>query len=269
MKSNTLLYVGLGVGAYLLLSGGASNPLTSLVSTILPSGTAAAPVAGSAATSIPGVVILGGTYVLAGAPAPPLSYPTGLWQQVKNGYYTQYEYPAHVAANPNISISAYQLTDAQAQQYLNNYTDVNGWANNSPANSQGVKFTSPLNAARWHWNTYQPGEQRTFLPMMPVFTGTFQNVEVAAGINPATGKSVTAAKSSSTIQTVATIGLDGLKIAGGIVALLGPNDVELTPYEVTVLATAGAVIKQILPFYNSKLSQAIDARFDGLIKQYS
>lgn len=267
MKNNTLLYVGLGVGAYLLLSG-SSNPLSSLLSTVTTPG--AAPAAGTAATatSIPGVVVLGGTYVLSGAPAPPLSYPTGLWGTVKNGYYTQYEYPAHVAVNPNISVSAYQMTDAEANQYLNNYLDIKQWAN-----TPGIKdnkdhtFTSPLAAARWHWNTYQPGEQRTFLPMMPTFTGTFVAVEQATGVgvNPSTS-------GSSTINTIATIGLDALKIAGGVIAILGPNDEKLTPNDVYLLATSGAVIKQILPYYyknNAKLAMSIDAKFDGLIKQYA
>lgn len=264
MKNNTLLYVGLGVGAYLLLTGG-TNPLA----TILPTATSSVPGVTPTPTGNPQVVQLGGTYVLAGSPAPPLSYPTGLWGTVKNGYYTQYEYPAHQLVNPNISVSSYQMTDAEAQQYLNNYLDLKQWAN-----TPGIKdnkdhtFASPLAAARWHWNTYQPGEQRTFLPMMPTFTGTFVAVQQATGVtvNPTTG-------GSSTINTVATIGLDALKIAGGVIALLGPNDPQLTPNDVYLLATSGAVIKQILPYYNNKnnakMALAINDRFDGLLKQYA
>lgn len=258
MKSNTLLYVGLGLGGYLLLTGGLSS-LTS----IIPGTTAATtPGAGAVSAGVPNVVQLGGTYVLSGSPAPPSSFPTGLWQTVKNGYYTQYEYPAHLLVNPNVGQSSYTLTDAEATQYLNNYLDVKQFAQSATS----VKaYGSALAAAKYHWHTYQPGEQRTFLPMMPTFTGTFSSVQIAAGINP----NAPAQSSSGGSSWVGT----ALSIAGSVIALLGPNDAQLNKGEVMVLATSGAVLKQILPYYyntdQSKLALAIDARFDGLLKQYS
>lgn len=254
-KNNTILIVGAAAAALFVLPklmGGSSSSI------IAPTGTTSVIPQSGTPTGVPGVVQAYGTYVLQGAPAPPSQWPAGSWPIINKSYYLQYEYPAHQKINPNILNSGYVLTDAEAQQYLNNYSDINQWALSTASNGGTHQWGSPLAAAKKHWQTFQPAEQRTFLPLIPPFTGVWVPPVQSANTSTSSG-------GSSWVSTALTIGTS-------IIALLGPDDPKFTDHDLEIIATGGFVVQQVAQCYMNvkpKMASAIEAKLDSIIKQYA
>lgn len=250
-KNKTLLYAGIGVGAYLLLTSNSSNPLSS----ILPTQSTTSIPANTTQTTTAGVIAAYGTYLLQGAPAPPAAFPPGQWQQIDRTYFFTWELPAHIKVNPNVGVQSYTLTDTEAAQLMANFSDIATWANGD--GKTALKVSSPYDACRYWWHTYGVSDRRTFLPMTPKFLGAY--VPVVQPAKPATSGS------GSWVSTA-------LGIAGSVVALLGPNDPPLNAMDQQLLFTSAAVINEILPFYyktNKKLAVPINDRLQSLLKQYA
>lgn len=232
-KNNTVLYVGLGVaglaGIYLLTRPsvpGSSNPL---------------------ATLIPGSM--------------PTTY--GVNSGIKGGngsFYTTSNYQTLLAANPNLGNPNYQMTTAEANQYIANYSDLQQafpqWI--AAGNTyKGIKLTTNQQCAQAHWNNTGCAEQRIFLPLQPPSTASY--------IPPPTNPSTKPSGGSNWLGSA-------LQIAGTVAALLGPvQDPQLTDAEAQVLVTGSAVIKNILPFYlqvDKNLVDSISNKVDSLVSQY-
>src|SRR5579862_9280055 len=137
-KDNTFLYIGgAAVLGYLFLSGSST----------------AAPIVSTAAANLPAGTAVNSSGI-------PVS-PTGVWNQQ---WYLTYQYPAMAALDPNILNPNYVMSDAEAQQYINNYYDLSPqFLNAAPA----YWGTTPLNRARYHWRSFGAPEKRTFLPLVP------------------------------------------------------------------------------------------------------
>lgn len=249
-----MLYLALAGGAFLLLTS-TGQTLAAQVQQVVAPGTApiipvTTPTPGQTGLNVvtpsglPSNVIQAyGTYLLAGSPAPPLVY--------SKPYFVAYELPAHILVNPNVALSSYTLTPAEAQQYMQNYLDIAQFANQA---TSVKKWGSPTAAAQYHWHTYGVADQRSFLPINPP--------DGAPYLQPVANKN---ASGSAWVGTALTI-------AASVVKLLGPNDPQLNQAEAQTLITGAAIMKEILPYYyktDPKLANAIAARLDGLLKQYT
>lgn len=235
-SNNTLLYVGAAaVGAYLLL-GKSSKPAQTL-----PNGS---------------IIPAGGSTTI------------GFNSGIKGGngsFYTVANYSQLLAANPNLGNPNYQMTSAEINQYMANYSDLQ---QAFPADIQtgavfyGIKSTSIQQLAQLHWLHSGCAEQRIFLPLQPPSTANY----IPPPPNPAT-------TSSSSGSGSAWVG-DALKIAGTVAAIfLGPADnPQLNALEAQTLITGAAVLKKILPIYlqvDPTLVNSIQNKLDGLLSQYA
>lgn len=181
-----------------------------------------------------------------GAPAPPSVY--------DGNYYLAYEYPAMVKANPNVTNSGYNLTDAEATQYMANYLDISQYAN---AKSSVKNFGSALNAARKHWHDHGVAEKRTFMPLQPPFTVPFK---------PAQSNSNSSGDSEDSGSWVGT----ALSVAATIVSFLGETNLNNT--EIQLLFNGGGIMYDVVPmFYDADpvVCTKIKERLDDLLTIYS
>lgn len=247
-SNNTALYVGAGlVGVYLLTRGGstaaASNPVTSLLSSVLPSSTPpnVIPTGPNAGTTYP--------YLTAGAPAIPPAF--------SQAYINSYILPAMIAVNSNVSNPGYTLSQTDATNYMANYTDVAQWANNTGPQG-GARHQTPYQAAVYHWHTYGVPQARTFMPLPWNDPGAW----VPAVQNP---------NSSGSSSTMSVIG----DVASVALAVLGPNnqdDPVLNDTEIQCVVTGAAVAKALLPMFKTAdpvLVQKIDNKINSVIMQYN
>lgn len=232
-NDKTLLYIGAaGVAAYFLLKGG-NSPQSLLTPGYAP------------------------TYVPPGTAAPvtsPTAYPTNYGINggyVGNSAANVANYAQLVAANPNLANSNYQLSSLDAQQYLNNYADLQtGLA----AQSGGA---SPQNIQR-HWSTYGVPERRIFLPLVGPSGAPYHA--------PPTPPKSSGGGFFSIFPSI-------LGAAAKILpAVLGPNDIVISPVDAEILLTGGYFVKNILPFYRNVDKQHVDLinnQFDTLVSQFS
>lgn len=215
-KSNTLLWVGGGVAAFMLLSKGGLSALSF----------------GPKTNAAPGTLV-------PNAPAPPSVY--------SQAYYNAYQYPAMIAANPNVSNPNYQLTGAEANQYLQNYMDIAQW-------SRTFNNKTPQQAAQYHWTTYGVAERRTFMPLIPQDLTPY--TPPPANKNASSGNSF-----SSILGTVASVAI----------AFAGTESNRLNNADVDLIFKGSAIIKEILPMYASsdlQLTRAIDDRLNNVLSDY-
>lgn len=223
-KPNWLLIGGLGVGGYMLLSGKISTPSVTTAIT-------------STSPTVPG------------APAVPATF--------NKSYYLAYQYPAMLAANPNVGNPNYTLTQAEASQYLANYLDLQQFFQNNAPGFNGVPKSDVLASLQYHWKVFGVPEQRTFLPLMP-------QSNVPYVYPPVPAKPVSSGGFLSVLGDIA-------KIAAPVVAILGIDDRRLNAQEVEVLVSGSAIIKNILPFYlnsDKQLVTLIDNKVNELLTQY-
>lgn len=231
-KTNTPLLVGgAALGLYLLLGRNSSStsPLTALTKTLLPGGTSGN----------------GASPVVPNAPAlTPLA-----WNEA---YYNSYQYPQLVANNPNLQNPNYQLTDADASNYLNNYLELQQWVQNADVKK---KFGNNKAALQWHWTTYGVPYHYSFVPFTPP-----KNVQWTP---PPVNKN-----SSGNSSMFTTILGDVATVA---VAALAGDEPLLNDAEINLVLTSAAVTKKILPFYlfgNQKLVSSISQKLDSIISAY-
>ncbi len=220
-----VLYIGGGLAAYVVL-----KPMLTKAGATIPKATNSTIPTSQASLLTPG------------APNPPAVY--------DGNYYLAYEYPAMVKANPNVTNSAYNLTDGEATQYMANYLDISQYAN---APSSIKNFGSALNAARKHWHDHGVAEKRTFMPLQPPFTVPFKPAPANGGSSGG-GSWVT----------------DALSVATTIFSFLGSDD--LNDRELELLFNGGGVMYDVLPmFYDADpvVTTKIKERLDDLLTKYS
>lgn len=237
MDTKTILLVGGGAAAlYFLSKSGAGTRLPAIPgmpgSTLLPGGGSSA----NPTSFVPTVT---------GAPPPPAIY--------TQSYYDMYQYPAMKASNPNVANASYSLTTAEADQYIQNYNDINQWTSTVvPKN-----FPSKEDAARYHWAHYGPSEKRTFLPLMPQDLTPY----VPAPANPSSSGG------GGFLGTIKKV----TGVVGSLLAILGVDD-RLNDEEVKMLLEGAAIMNEIMPFYKQadpKLYNAIMSKMDTLVEMYT
>lgn len=227
---NILIFGGIAAVAAYFFLGQSATPA------VAPPATAAALVPGAPA---------GYPYpILPGAPTPPVTF--------DNAYYLQWEYPAMLAANPNVGNPNYQLSPVEAAQYLDNYTDLTQWVTTViPKN-----FPSQQSAAQFHWTHNGVPEKRSFRPFLP----TDRNNYIPPPAN---------ANSSGSGSTLTTALGVAAKVAP-LLVLLG--DGTLNDTEIAVLMNGSAIGLDLLPYYFSATDgHAASAMgcMEDLLKQYA
>lgn len=237
MDNKTLLIAGGAVLVYFLTKG--NSPALSLI----PGSTA--PLASQAT---------GGGFV---------TY--GINSGVKGGngsFYTVANYDQLANANPNLLNPNYQLTPAEIQTYLSNYSDLQTGLPTFVGNTNyhGIKLNSLAQAAQAHWNGNGCAEKRIFLPLQPPST--------AAYIPPPPAPS----KSSGGGFLSSALGFVGSALPY-VAAILGTDDTPLlNDADQQALFTAGAIITDILPlFANSDptLVAGIREKLNSVLLEYS
>lgn len=204
------------------------------------------------------------TVIPGGTTSIPASGLVGINSGVRGGngsFYTVSNYNQLLAANPNLGNPNYQMTAAESQQYLANYTDLNapGALPSWIGKKQPDGFTPQnLQQACWsHWKFDGCAEKRIFLPMQPPSTASY----IPPPVNP------TASNSGGGSSWVSS----ALGIATTVIGLLGEPD-QLNQADVQKLFTMSAVIQDILPLYAENdpiLTRAIEVRMNALLNQYS
>jgi hypothetical protein len=170
-------------------------------------------------------------------------------------YNTVSNYPALVAAMPELGNVNHVFTQADATQYYANYLDLRQviptWEGNL---SGGLTLAN----AQYHWSVSGGcAQKRIFIPLVPP-----SNVPGAAP----------APKSSSSTSWIGP----ALQVAGIVVsAVAGTNDSNntygLNDTEINCLITGAAVLNDILPFYEAKQPAKVTAatnRLNTLLVQY-
>lgn len=209
--SDMILYGGLAFVGYTLLTKKAGTPVTTP----------------------------GGGVITSGAPPVPSTY--------NQAYYDQYEYPAMVAANPNIQNPNYQMTYAEAMQYKANYLEIQDWLPSVDKHD----FPTDQSALQYHWHTFGVAQRYSFMPFIPPKNAHW--VAPPANSNSSGG--------SSWVGTA-------LSIAGTIIGFFG-TDEKLNDKEVEVVLTGAAVASRVLPFFNSQLSAQAGERLASIVSEYS
>lgn len=144
--------------------------------------------------------------------------------------------------NPN-----YTMTDAEAQQFLDNYNDV------KQALIKG-KNSSLLGAARFFWREYAVPRKMTFLPLKYPRTNGYNG----PGISYLTERSIV----QGLVEMMGYVGT-GISMFGGV-------DHELKPHEVDVIFNGAAIIKPILTFFEKDdMVDAINDKLTSILVTYS
>ena len=136
MKNNVLLLAGIGAGAYFLLNRS------------------------SVPAAVPSVSV---SSLAPGTPAPLIGQNSGILGG-NGSFYTVANYSQLLAANPNIGNPNYQLNPLQAQQYFNNYQDLQSGL---PTWIDGKTLKTLADAIQQHWTKYGAAEKRIYYPLEP------------------------------------------------------------------------------------------------------
>jgi hypothetical protein len=278
--SSTTIAIG-GVAAYFLFikpaMDGTASPATSILNTIIPGSVPTPTVTNAPVTSAGNTTSSGTTYpyLVPGAPPLPAAF--------DKGYYLSYILPAMVQANPNVRNANYTLNATDLANYSDNYLDVTQWANTGCPQGGGCHMNFDQ-ALQFHWTTYGPGDNRTFLPL----PWNDMNAWAPAPIIAAPKKSSGLFK--GILQAVTAIGAGVLEVgsAGALTPVVAPaaaaalsaeskiNGFTILPKlndaEKEVLLTGSAIIIDILPFYNQsqpKAVRVINAKLHNLLSEYA
>jgi len=150
--------------------------------------------------------------------------------------------------NAGLSNPRYILSPENLNDYRNNYLDIK-----QGVDDYWIQRFGSLNAAlQNHWENYGASQNRTFIPLYTPSTAPF--------VPPPENQS-----SSGGGSWVGT----ALKIATGIISLIGVDDQALNDGETEVLLTGSAVIYDILPMFDDPLTDKIYNKMQILIPQYT
>lgn len=247
MKQNTLLYIGgAGLLAYLYLTKSPNNSAPGIFSSVLP--------------GVPQTV----TPTTAGAPPTPTTF--------DKNYYLTYQYPAILAANPNIGNPNYRLTDSEANQYLANYLDLQqAWADPGNHNNPGWdRANTPQDFARSHWRQWAIPDKRTFTLLVPSSTTTYNDPHTASNSGFFTSIGNFIAKNSSTLLSQGgNLLTNALKTAPAAAAIAGINDTPtLSPKDRDTILNGSGIVLSIYEAYSAinqyKSDQAIQSVYNVL-----
>jgi hypothetical protein len=184
-------------------------------------------------------------------PAPPASY--------NQAYYLTYQYPAMVAANPNITNPNYQMTAAEAQQYYNNYTQIQQWS----ATVIPKPFPTLQAACQYHWKTYGVAQQMSFMPFTP------PDIQ---GWTPPPANANTSG-SSSVLSTALKVAATAAPYAAILLGVGAPPQNQLNDADVEILINGGGIALDILPYYystpNGATVRETTNKLTALLKQYT
>lgn len=245
-KNDLIMYGAIGLGAYLLLGKKSSTGVTLNTGSTVPK-------PGTVLTN-PGQTNVGGYNISIPNGVDPNAriYPAG---GTFANTITYGQYAVAQQLNPNNGNPNYTLTDSEAQQYLQNYLDLQ---QGLPAWVGHVPGINTLNdAARDHWKKYGAAEKRIFTVLTPPSTVAF----IPAPPNPNTSTSSGGGKSWIS---------SALGIAGSIISLFGADDPILNDYEAEILITGSAILSDILPmFSHDPLYPGIRAKSTELLEQYT
>ena len=138
-------------------------------------------------------------------PSPTSQTLTGINSGILGGngsFYTCSNYAQLAAADPNLLNPNYQLTPDQAQQYYNNYTDLQQWISQPSVLAQ---LHTVQNAMQYHWTKYGVATKRIYYP--------FNIPSTAAYIAPPPAAKSSGSGILGTILKAATI------VAGGVLTV--------------------------------------------------
>lgn len=167
-------------------------------------------------------------------------------------YYLASIYPAMKIQDPNILNPSYTLTAAEAQQYYNNYSDLQQWFKQMGSTHVPGCATGDLTCTmQYHWKLYGVPEQRTFLPLVPPDG-------ISVYVPPPSNKS--SSGGSSTISSI-------ISVVGTVAALFGVD--RLNDKDLEIIFTGSALAKQILPLYNNNFSTIIDNKINQVLNDYT
>ena len=236
MKQNTLLYIGgAGLLAYLYLTKSPNNSAPGIFSSALP--------------GVPQTV----TPTTAGAPPTPTTF--------DKNYYLTYQYPAILAANPNVGNPNYRLTDAEANQYLANYLDLQqAWADPGNHNNPGWdRANTAQDFARSHWRQWAIPDKRTFTLLVPSSTTNYNDPHTASNSGFFTSIGNFIKNNSGAI----------IQYAPKVAALAGVNDTPtLNPRDRDTILNGSGIVLSIYEAYNAinpyKSDQAIQSVYNVL-----
>lgn len=219
-SNNALVWMGAAaVGGYLLLAGSGGVAATS--SAVQP------------------------PYLVPGAPALPAAY--------NQAYYLNYEYPAIVGYNPNVTNPNYVLTAADAQAYYSNYLDIQQWA----ASVVPSKFPNLQSALQYHWNVYGVPDKRSFVAFVPPDNANWVPPPVN---NNSSGSSFLF---SSILGDVASVA----------VAFAGPQNTDrLNDLDLELLFNGSAIARAVVPMYaqtSHDQAVAIFEKINDVLTDYS
>ncbi len=223
-KDHTLLYAG---GGAVVLLGGLYLYNKSKQPVVVPGTTA--PATGS------------GTI-----PAPPVTY--------NETYYKTYQYPALVKANPELLNPNHQLTSTEANDYLNNYLELQQWAPSVIGKQPNIN--SMQQAMQYHWTHYGVAQQYSYVPFTPPKNAQW----VQAPPNP--NSSGSGGGVLSTLGTVASIAA----------MFIGVDDRILSDEEIEILITMAPVTRDVIKFYlntDKTIVHSIDKRLSELVGAYA
>lgn len=205
---------------------------------------------------LPGVTTAPAATPVASNPATMVGINSGV-RGGNGSFYTCSNYSQLAAADPNLMNPNYQMTAAQAQQYLANYSDLSTGLTTWIGQKQPDNVV-PANinqAAQEHWKYFGCAEKRIYYPLSPPSTAAYIPPPANAAAKSSGGSWVTSA----------------LSIAGTVVGLLGTQE-QLTAADCQALFTMSAVIKDILPLYEQAdpvLTRAIEVKLNSVLSQYA
>jgi len=258
MKNNSLLILaGVGVGAYFLLNGS------------------------SASAAVPSVAA---SSLAPGTPAPLIGQNLG-FVGGNNNFVANYS--QLLAADPNLANPNYQLNPLQAQQYLNNYQDLQ---TGLPTWIDGKTIKTLAQAIQQHWTKFGAAEKRIYYPLQPASTvpyvpppphpkstggSIWKSIAIAATVLGGAVATVVTAGAAAPAAVAATSALISAGTAAATTienaAIKGTNP-ALNDSEIELLFTGAAILKEILPLYQSAdpaFVDAINLKLNSLLNQYA
>lgn len=179
------------------------------------------------------------------------------------GSYTLINYPAVIASDNRQVNSNYTLTDQEADQYIENYWDIEQWIHTFgiATNNQAAY----RDKARYHWQHNGVAEKRIFVPLIPKSNAPYIPPPPA----PKKSTLTTIESILSPVTSLISTGVNVVKLASAAGINGFPQDMEDETLQ--TLVCGGYILKNILKFYvNSNLNSVvlIEAKLSSIINDY-